>query len=160
MIGIKIVAVGRLREKYLSEGIKEYLKRLRGYANVEIAEVGDEACPERLSAAEEEKVKQKEGQKILKALSPQDYTVLLDIKGKELDSPGLADFLEERALFGQSSISFIIGGSLGVSEEVRERADFRWSFSSLTFPHQLIRLMLLEQIYRAFKINKGEPYHK
>lgn len=160
MLQIKIIVVGRVREKYLQDGIKEYTKRLNGYARLDIIAVDDEPCPEKASAADEEKIKQKEADKLLKQISSQDYVVLLDLQGEELTSPGLADLLEERALAGQSRIAFVIGGSLGTAEEVGKRADFRWSFSKLTFPHQLIRLVLLEQIYRACKINKGEPYHK
>lgn len=160
MLQIKILAVGKLKETYLKDGIKEYVKRLGAYAKLDILEVDDEPCPEKASAAEEKKVRQKEGERLLKALSKHDYVILLDLKGKELSSPELAVLLEERALAGQSSIVFIIGGSLGTDEEVQNRADFRWSFSKLTFPHQLIRLVLVEQIYRACKINKNEPYHK
>lgn len=160
MLQIKIIAVGKIREKYLREGIKEYTKRLSGYVRLEIVELSDEPCPEKPFPAEEEKVRQKEGERILKAVNPGDYIVLLDLGGKEMNSVELARFLEDKALQGKSGITFIIGGSLGVSEEVKKRADFKWSFSRLTFPHQLIRLILLEQIYRALKINRGEPYHK
>lgn len=160
MLQVKVVAVGKIREKFLIEGIKEYSKRLSTYIRLEIVEIGDEPCPERLSPADEERVKGREGERILKGISPQEHVILLDLKGKELSSPGLAQYLDELALTGKSSITFVIGGSLGVSEEVRNRADFRWSFSQLTFPHPLMRLMLLEQIYRAMRISKGEPYHK
>lgn len=160
MLQIKILAVGRIKEHYLKEGIREYTKRLGGYIRLEMVEVEDEACPEKASGAEEQRIRQKEGERLLKGVSAQDYVILLDLEGKEISSPGLAGFLEERALSGQSNIVFIIGGSLGIAEEVRSRANFRWSFSKLTFPHQLIRLVLLEQIYRACKINKNEPYHK
>jgi len=160
MLKIKIIAAGKIKEKYLKEGIREYEKRLGGYIKLEITEIEDEPCPEKSSEAEEEKIKQKEGERILRNVSVQDFAFLLDLKGKELSSPDLADMLDERALCGQSSLVFIIGGSLGVSEEVRMRANFIWSFSKLTFPHQLIRMILLEQIYRACKISKGEPYHK
>jgi 23S rRNA (pseudouridine1915-N3)-methyltransferase len=160
MLQIKILAVGKIKETYLRDGIKEYVKRLGAYAKLDILEVDDEPCLDKASPAEENRVRQKEGERLLKALSKQDYVILLDLKGKELSSPELARLLEERALAGQSSIVFIIGGSLGTDEEVQNRADFRWSFSKLTFPHQLIRLVLVEQIYRACKINKREPYHK
>lgn len=160
MLQIKILAVGKIKENYLKDGIKEYVKRLGAYAKLDIWEVDDEPCPDKASAAEEKKVRQKEGRKLLKVLSKQDYVILLDLKGQELSSPELAVLLEERALAGQSSIVFVIGGSLGTDKEVQNRADFRWSFSKLTFPHQLIRLVLVEQIYRACKINKQEPYHK
>ena len=160
MLQIRIIAVGKVREKYLQEGIREYAKRLSSYVRLEILEVPDEPCPERLFRAEEEKVKRREGERILKVLSLQDYVIVLDLKGKEMDSPAFARFLDDQALTGRSTITFVIGGSLGVSDEVKKRADFKWSFSKLTFPHQLIRLMLLEQIYRACKISRGEPYHK
>lgn len=160
MLQAKVVTVGKVKEKYLQEGIKEYSKRLSSYLRLDMIEVGDEPCPEKLSPAEEDQVRAKEGERILKALSPQDYVILLDLKGKELTSPGIADFMDDLALHGRSNIAWVIGGSLGVSDGVRERADFRWSFSKLTFPHQLMRVMLLEQVYRAMKISKGEPYHK
>lgn len=160
MLQIKVLVVGRIKENYLKEGIKEYSKRLSTYIKFEILEVDDEPCPERLSASEEAKVRQKEGERLLRLMTKQDYVILLEIKGKELSSPELAHLLEERALLGQSTIVFVIGGSLGVDQAIAARADFKWSFSKLTFPHQLIRLVLLEQIYRACKINKNEPYHK
>lgn len=160
MLQAKVIAVGKVKEKFLQEGIKEYAKRLSAYLRLELIEVADEPCPERLSAADEERVREKEGERILKALSPQDYVILLDLKGKEWTSPELAGFLDNLALHGRSSVAWVIGGSLGVASSVRERADFRWSFSKLTFPHLLMRVMLLEQVYRAMKISKGEPYHK
>ncbi|MHB1405062.1 MAG: 23S rRNA (pseudouridine(1915)-N(3))-methyltransferase RlmH [Desulfitobacteriaceae bacterium] len=159
MLQIKVVAVGKVREKFLQDGIKEYQKRLGPLARLEIVEVADEPCPERLSAGEEEKLKTQEGERILRAISPQDYVILLDIEGKQLASPGVARLLEDLAMDGRSALAFVIGGSLGVSAAVKERSDIRWSFSKLTFPHQLMRLVLLEQVYRAFKISRGEPYH-
>ncbi|HHV65065.1 MAG TPA: 23S rRNA (pseudouridine(1915)-N(3))-methyltransferase RlmH [Peptococcaceae bacterium] len=160
MLQIKVIAVGKIKEKYLQMGIEEYRKRLGGYVRLEIKEIQDEPCPEKASPAEEDKIRQKEGARLLNAISDQDYVILLDMSGRNISSPELAELLAERALAGQSSITFVIGGSLGVAEEVRQRADFQWSFSRLTFPHQLIRLVLLEQIYRACKINRNEPYHK
>jgi len=160
MLQVKVVAVGKIREKFLSEGIKEYTKRLGSYLRLDIVEISDEPCPERLSAADEERVKKKEGERILKAIGQQEHVVLLDLKGKEFTSPQLSEYIDQLALNGQSSIAFVIGGSLGLSDEVRQRADFAWSFSRLTFPHPLIRVMLLEQIYRAMKISRGEAYHK
>ncbi|WP_202947939.1 23S rRNA (pseudouridine(1915)-N(3))-methyltransferase RlmH [Desulfitobacterium dehalogenans] len=157
---IKIIAVGKIREKFLIEGIKEYTKRLSAYIRLEIMEIGDEPCPERLSSADEELVKSKEGERILKGIGSQEHVILLDLQGKEFTSPGFSEYIDGLALMGKSSVTFIIGGSLGVSQEVRGRADYRWSFSQLTFPHPLIRLLLLEQIYRAMRISKGEPYHK
>jgi len=160
MLQIKVLAVGKIKEKYLKEGLKEYAKRLGAYIRLEMIEVEDEPCPERASAADEARVKQKEAEKVLKLISSQDYVVLLDLLGKELSSPELAVLFDEKGLSGQSRITFVIGGSLGTADEIRKRADYRWSFSKLTFPHQMIRLILLEQIYRACKISKGEPYHK
>lgn len=160
MLQIKILGVGKIKEKYLQEGIKEYTKRLSPYIRLCIIEIDDEPCPDRASIGDELRIKQKEGERLLKTLSEKDYVILLDLKGQELSSTGLADLFEQKALSGQSSLTFIIGGSLGNSEDVLKRADMKWSFSKLTFPHQLIRLVLLEQIYRACKINRGEPYHK
>jgi len=160
MLQVKVVAVGKIRERFLVDGIKEYTKRLSTYIRLDMVEIADEPCPERLSPADEDRVKEKEGERILKSIGAQDYVILLDLKGKEFSSTGLSEYLDQLALKGQSSIVFIIGGSLGVSEQVRQRADYHWSFSQLTFPHPLIRLMLLEQIYRAMRISKGEPYHK
>ena len=160
MLQFKIIAVGKIKEQYLQAGIKEYTKRLISYVRLNIIEVDDEPCPEKASLAEEERIKQKEGKRILKAISDPEFVILLDIKGKGLSSADLAALFEERALLGQSNITFVIGGSLGISEEVRSRANLKWSFSKLTFTHQMIRLVLLEQVYRACKINKGEPYHK
>lgn len=160
MLQIKVLAVGKIKENYLKEGIKEYAKRLKGYVRLEITEVDDEPCPEKASAAEEERIRQREGERLLKGISNQDYVIVLDLQGKEISSPELAALLEEQALSGQSNIVFVIGGSLGTSEAVRKRANFRCSFSKLTFPHQLFRLVLVEQIYRACKISKGETYHR
>lgn len=160
MLQVKVIAVGKIREKFLIDGIKEYTKRLSAYVRLDMLEISDEPCPERLSTADEERVKQKEGERILKAIGSQDFVILLDLMGKEFSSRGLSEYMDQLAVNGQSSIAFIIGGSLGIADTVRQRADYRWSFSQLTFPHPLIRLMLLEQIYRAMKISKGEPYHK
>lgn len=160
MLQVKVIAVGKIREKFLLDGIKEYTKRLSAYIRLDMMEIADEPCPERLSLADEERVKSKEGERILKGVGSQDYVILLDLKGKEFSSTSLSDYIDQLTVNGQSSIVFVIGGSLGLSESVRQRADYRWSFSQLTFPHPLIRLMLLEQIYRAMKISKGEPYHK
>ncbi|CDF59012.1 23S rRNA (pseudouridine(1915)-N(3))-methyltransferase RlmH [Thermobrachium celere] len=159
-MNIIIISVGKLKEKYLKEGINEYLKRLSKYAKVDIIEVPDEKAPDNLSPKEEELVKEKEGQGILKHIKDNMYVVALDIKGKQLSSEELAEFLSQRALLGESSIAFIIGGSLGLSQSVLNRANYKLSFSKMTFPHQLMRLILLEQIYRGFRIINGEPYHK
>ncbi|MEG6532616.1 23S rRNA (pseudouridine(1915)-N(3))-methyltransferase RlmH [Caldibacillus thermoamylovorans] len=157
---ISIIAVGRLKEKYLKQGIDEYLKRLSAYAKVEIIEVADEKAPEHLSEAEMEEVKWKEGERILSHLSEDTYIITLEISGRMLNSEQLAAKIDELGTYGKSKLAFIIGGSLGLSKEVQNRSDLALSFSKMTFPHQLMRLILLEQIYRAYRINRGEPYHK
>ena len=159
-MNISIVTVGKLKEKYLKTGIEEYLKRLSSYAKVEVIEIPDEKAPEELSAAEMEQVKQKEGERLLAKISPDVHVIALAIDGKLKSSEELADTLDKLATYGKSKIAFVIGGSLGLSDEVLKRADEKLSFSKMTFPHQLMRLILLEQIYRAFRINRGEPYHK
>lgn len=157
---IKIVAVGKLKEKYWVQGIEEYAKRLSAYAKLQMVEVADERAPENMSAAEEEQVKRVEGERILGQVKPDEYVVALAIEGKPLSSEELAAQLDELGTYGRSKVTFIIGGSLGLSGEVMGRADLKLSFSRMTFPHQLVRLMLVEQVYRAYKIVRGEPYHK
>jgi 23S rRNA (pseudouridine1915-N3)-methyltransferase len=157
---ISVVTVGKLKEKYLKQGIEEYLKRLGPYAKVDIVELPDEKAPENLSPADEIEVKRKEGQRIIDKLSTDTFVITLEIKGKQLTSEQLATKLDELATYGKSKIAFVIGGSLGLSEEVMQRSDMALSFSKMTFPHQLMRLVLVEQVYRAYKINRGEPYHK
>lgn len=157
---IKIICVGKLKEKYLEEGVKEYLKRLSAYCDVEIIEVGDERIPENPSLAEEMIVKSKEGRRILDKVKQDDYMILLDVQGKEVDSIQFAESIEDCMLHGKSTIDFVIGGSLGHGEDVLTRANKRISFSKMTFPHQLMRVILAEQIYRAFKIIRKETYHK
>lgn len=157
---ISIITVGKLKEKYLKQGIDEYLKRLSTYAKVEIIEVADEKAPEQLSEAEMEEVKRKEGERILSHLSEDTYIITLEISGRMLSSEQLAAKIDELGTYGKSKLAFIIGGSLGLSKEVQNRSDLALSFSKMTFPHQLMRLILLEQIYRAYRINRGEPYHK
>lgn len=159
-MNISILSVGKIKEKYLKAGMDEYLKRLSSYAKLEVIEVPDEKAPEILSPIEMEQVKQKEGEKLLAKVSPDTYVIALAIDGKMKSSEELADSLDKLATYGKSKIAFIIGGSLGLSNEVLQRADEKLSFSKMTFPHQLMRLILLEQIYRAFRINRGEPYHK
>jgi len=159
-VNISICTVGKLKEKYLKAGIDEYLKRLSGYAKVEVIEVADEKAPEVLSLVEMEQVKQKEGEKLLAKISPDTYVIALAIDGKMKSSEELADSLDKLATYGKSKIAFVIGGSLGLSDEVLKRADEKLSFSKMTFPHQLMRLILIEQVYRAFRINRNEPYHK
>lgn len=157
---ITIISVGKLKEKYLKLGIEEYLKRLSSYAKVNILEVADEQAPEAMSEAEVKKVKDKEGERILKNISPDTFVITLEINGRMLSSEQLAKKMDELATYGRSKMAFVIGGSLGLSKAVEKRSDLALSFSKMTLPHQLMRLVLLEQIYRAFRINRGEPYHK
>jgi 23S rRNA (pseudouridine1915-N3)-methyltransferase len=152
--------VGKLKEKYLVDGVKEYVKRLGNYAKVEIYEVADEKIPNNPSLADETLVKVKEGRKILDKIKQDDYMILLDVKGDMLDSVELSQHIEKCMINGKSSIAFVIGGSLGHCSDIYERADYKLSFSLMTFPHQLMRLMLVEQIYRSFKIINHETYHK
>ncbi|WML24360.1 23S rRNA (pseudouridine(1915)-N(3))-methyltransferase RlmH [Neobacillus sp. OS1-33] len=159
-MNISIITVGKLKEKYLKQGIEEYLKRLTAYAKVDVIEVSDEKAPEELSGLEMIQVKQKEGERILAKISQDTYVIALAIQGKLGSSEELADSLDKLATYGKSKIAFVIGGSLGLSEEVIKRSNEQLSFSRMTFPHQLMRLILVEQIYRAFRINRGEPYHK
>lgn len=159
-MNISVVTVGKLKEKYLKQGIEEYTKRLSAYAKIEIIEVPDEKAPEEMSEAEMEQVKKKEGERILAKVSTDAHVIALAIEGKKQSSEELAANLDRLALHGKSKIAFIIGGSLGLSGEVLSRANEKLSFSKMTFPHQLMRLILVEQIYRAFRINRGEPYHK
>lgn len=157
---IEIVAVGKIKEKYLVQGIAEYVKRLGPYAKIRIREVADEKAPESLSPAEEAQVRQKEGERILSVLQPDTYVIAMAIDGDMWTSEQLARRLSDLATYGRSQLAFVIGGSLGLSDDVLRRADARLSFGCITFPHQLIRLVLTEQIYRAFKIVRGEPYHR
>lgn len=157
---IKLICVGKLKEKYLDNGIKEYLKRISAYSDIEVIEVADERIPENPSLAEETIVKSKEGRRILDKVKQDDYMILLDVQGKELDSIQFAERIEDCMINGKSTIDFVIGGSLGHGEDVLTRANARISFSQMTFPHQLMRLILVEQIYRAFKIIRHETYHK
>ncbi|WNF89807.1 23S rRNA (pseudouridine(1915)-N(3))-methyltransferase RlmH [Vagococcus fluvialis] len=157
---IKIIAVGKLKEKYLKQGIAEYEKRLGKYCKFEIIEVPDEKAPENLSDAEMLQVKEKEGQKILSKISDADYVYALAIQGKEITSEGFAEHLDSLSTRGTSSFAFVIGGSLGLSDEVMKRSNVQISFGRLTYPHQLMRLILTEQIYRCFRIINGHAYHK
>lgn len=159
-MNITIVCVGKLKEKYWKDGISEYEKRLSRYTKLNIIELPDEKTPDTMSEAEENEVRKKEGMKILKSLKDNWHVILLDLKGKNLSSEEISEYIEKKEVIGISHIAFVIGGSLGVSEDVRNRSDFRWSFSNLTFPHQMMRVMLLEQIYRSMRIQRNEPYHK
>lgn len=144
----------------MQQAITEYQKRLTKYCRLQIIELADERAPEKLSAAEAELVKTKEGERILNNIKTDSYCIALVIAGKQCSSEQLAQRIDALAIQGKSNISFVIGGSLGLSEQVMERAEYKLSFSEMTFPHQLMRILLLEQVYRAFKINKNEPYHK
>ena len=150
---IKIITVGSLKEKYLKDAQKEYIKRLKKYTNIEIIELKDECFND------DKKTKEVEGNKILKNIKEKDYVITLEIEGQELDSVELANKIDNIYLT-HSDIAFIIGGSLGLSEKVKEKSNYKLSFSKLTFPHQLFRVILLEQIYRSYKINNNESYHK
>ncbi len=157
---IKLVTVGKLKEKYLIQGINEYLKRLNSYAKMEIIEVPDEKAPEKLSDAEMLQVKEKEGQRILGKINDNEYVFVLAINGKQLSSEEFSKEIEQLGISGKSNLTFVIGGSLGLSDSVLQRSNQQISFRRLTYPHQLMRLVLVEQIYRGFRIMKGEPYHK
>lgn len=157
---ITILTVGKIKEKYLRDGIAEYTKRLGRYCKLEIIEVPDEKTPDNASTAQEQQIKELEGKRLLRYIKDGDYVTALAINGKMLDSVELSRELDYLAVQGQSSLIYVIGGSLGLSEEVLSRADYKLSFSRMTFPHQLMRMILLEQLYRSFRISKGEPYHK
>jgi len=152
---ITVIAVGKLKEKAYKDLVDEYVKRLSAYSKVEIIEVADET-----NQLEDTKVKKLEGERILKAIKKDSFTVLLDLRGRMLNSNELSLKIQEINTYHSSNITFIIGGSLGVSDEVYSRADYKWKLSDLTFPHNLVRVILLEQIYRSYKIMNNEPYHK
>ncbi len=156
---ITIISVGKLKEKYLVEGINEYSKRLSNYTKLNIIEVQDEHAPESLSDKDKLIIKEKEGKKILSKLKDS-FVIALVIDGKQLSSEELTKKIEDIKTYHTSSITFIIGGSLGLSDDVVKKANFILSFSKMTFPHQLMRLILLEQVYRSFRISNNEPYHK
>jgi 23S rRNA (pseudouridine1915-N3)-methyltransferase len=157
---ITCIAVGKIKEKYYAEAIKEYAKRLSRYCKLEILELPDEKTPDGASMAEEAVILEREGERILKVIREDAYVIALAIKGRALDSLEFSHRLEQLGVEGRSHIAFVIGGSLGLSQAVMERADEAVSFSRMTFPHQLMRVILLEQVYRSFRIMKGEPYHK
>ena len=159
-MNITLVTVGKLKEKYLKQAIDEYSKRLSRYCKLDIIELQDEKTPDNASEKEEAQIKQKEGRAILSKIKDNSYVVAMDLKGKQLTSEELSSFVERCGVTGNSNIVFVIGGSLGLSDEVIKRADYKLCFSKMTFPHQLFRVMLLEQVYRAFRIMKNEPYHK
>lgn len=157
---ITVISVGKLKEKYWNMAIDEYVKRLSRYCRLEILQVADERTPDDASAILEEQIKEREWQRILDKLPENVYIIALAIEGKMLDSVELSRKIEDIALKGSSHIVFIIGGSLGLSQKVLKRADMLLSFSKMTFPHQMMRVILLEQIYRSFRISNNEPYHK
>lgn len=157
---IEIIAVGKLKEKYLTAACNEYLKRLKPYAKIEVKEVAEEKSQDPVHEKEVEHILAKEGERISRLLSPNAYVIALAIEGTSLSSPAFAEKLQELATYGKSHVQLIIGGSYGIADHLLHRADFLLSFSKMTFPHQLIRVFLLEQIYRAFKLNRGETYHK
>ncbi|WP_178195333.1 23S rRNA (pseudouridine(1915)-N(3))-methyltransferase RlmH [Ligilactobacillus sp. Marseille-Q7487] len=159
-MNIKIIAVGKLKEKYLKQGIAEYAKRLGKFCKFEVVEVADEKAPEKLSEAQMQAVKQKEGERILAKIKDKEYVYALAIEGKQRSSEEFARELNQLATYGKSDLTFVIGGSLGLSMEVMNRSDAQISFGKLTLPHQLMRLVLSEQIYRCYMINNNTPYHK
>lgn len=157
---IKIIAIGRIKEKAMQQLINEYMKRLQPYTKLEIIEVNDEPAPQSNSAAQNELVKEKEGQRVLDKIKDQEYVILLDVAGRMMDSEQLAEKLSQIQTYQSSDITFVIGGSLGLSKQLMQRSNLRLKLSDMTFPHQIVRLLILEQIYRAYKINHHEPYHK
>lgn len=157
---IKIVTVGKLKEKYLKDGIAEYSKRLSRFANLEMIELADEKTPDRASDSENQKILELEGTRILSKIGDRDFVIVLAIEGKSLSSEEFSKQLEQAPINGFSTLTFVIGGSLGLSPQVKKRANLSISFGRLTLPHQLMRLVLVEQIYRAFTIQQGSPYHK
>ena len=157
---IEIIAIGKLKEKYLRDGVDEYLKRLAPYAKVSVTELPDEKTPDGASPAEEALIRQREGERVLARLKPDAHVIALAIDGELWSSEQFAAELERLSVYGSSRVAFVIGGSLGLSGDVLRRADRKLSFGRLTLPHQIMRLVLTEQIYRAFKIMRGEPYHK
>ena len=157
---ITVITVGKIKEKYLRDAIAEYAKRLSRYCKLEIIEVADEKTPDQASETVEEQIRDKEGERILKYIRDDMYVITLEIGGKMLSSEELADKINMLGIRGQSSVAFVIGGSIGLGREVLKRSDYALSFSKMTFPHQLMRVILLEQVYRSYRIINGEPYHK
>ena len=157
---IKVVTVGKLKEKYLKDGIAEYSKRISRFAKLEMIELVDEKTPDKASESENQKILEIEGQRILSKVGDRDFVIVLAIEGKILSSEEFSKQLEEASIKGFSTLTFIIGGSLGLAQDVKNRANLSVSFGRLTLPHQLMRLVLVEQIYRAFTIQQGSPYHK
>lgn len=159
-MNITIISVGKLKEKYLKLAVEEYSKRLTRYCKLNFIELPDEQTPDNASEKEEEIIKDKEGDKILSNVKDNMFLIAMDLKAKELTSEEFSAFIDNCGVAGNSNIAFVIGGSLGLSKKVLQRANYKLCFSKMTFPHQLFKVMLLEQIYRGFRIMKGEPYHK
>lgn len=159
-MNITLITVGKIKEKFLRDAISEYTKRLSKYCKTNIVEISDEKTPDNASEKEEIAIKNKEGEQILKYIKDNMYVIALDLKGANLSSEEFSNYIKDLGIKGESNLAFIIGGSLGISDKVLERSNYRLCFSKMTFPHQLFRVMLLEQIYRGFRIIKGEPYHK
>ena len=157
---ISVITVGKIKEKYLRDAIAEYSKRLSRYCKLEIIEVADDKTPDQASKAVEDAIRAKEGERILKFIRDDMYVITLEINGKMLTSEEFAEKLESLGVQGNSSIAFVIGGSIGLGKDVLKRSDFALSFSKMTFPHQLMRVVLLEQVYRGYRIINGAPYHK
>lgn len=157
---ISVIAVGKIKEKYLKDAVTEYSKRLSRYCKLEIIEVADEKTPDQASEAVEDAIRKKEGERLLKHIRDDMYVITLEIIGKMLTSEEFADKLKTLGVQGKSSIAFVIGGSIGLGKEVLKRSDYALSFSKMTFPHQLMRVVLLEQVYRGYRIMNGAPYHK
>ena len=159
-MNITVICIGKLKEKYWTAAIDEYSKRLKSYCSLDIIELKEARLPDKAGPAEELAVKEAEGEEILKKIKDNQYVITLEVKGKMLSSEKLAEKMDTLAIDGQSNVVFVIGGSLGLSAAVSKRANFKLSFSEMTFPHQMMRVILLEQVYRAFKINRNEAYHK
>ena len=159
-MNINIIAVGKIKEKYINEGIKEFSKRLSRYAKLRIIEIPDEKAPENLSKKDMEAVTEREGDKIIAKIPQNSYIISLEIEGKHISSEIMSKKIEDIMISGNNDITFILGGSLGLSDKVKQMSNYKLSFSKMTFPHQIMRLILLEQIYRSFRIMKNEPYHK
>lgn len=159
-MNITILCVGQIKEKYFRDAIAEYQKRLSRYCKLQMIEVADEKTKENASEAENDLIRKKEGERLLKHIKDSDYCITLEIDGKMLTSEGLSKEIDRLELAGKSSLVFVIGGSIGLDTAVLKRSDYALSFSKMTFPHQLMRVILLEQIYRSYRIMRGEPYHK
>lgn len=157
---IKVIGIGKIKEKAMKSLIDEYIKRLKAYTKIEVIEVNDEPTLDKNSDADNKRVLDVEAQRVLKHVKERDYMILLDLHGKMIDSVELANKMNQITTYQSSDITFVIGGSLGVGEELIKRSNFRWKMSDLTFTHQFVRVLILEQIYRAYKINNNETYHK